>query len=61
MTACNHERKGVVISGAGEGRCSHAPVCERPECVAEALAWAAHWTGLPARHLLDAQKTEVSA
>jgi hypothetical protein len=50
MTVCNHAPKGVVTSRPGNGSCSHAPVCERPECIAEALAWAARWTGTTANH-----------
>lgn len=57
MTACRHARKGVVTSRPGDGSCSHAPVCARPECIAEALAWAARWTGKPATHVFDLERS----
>lgn len=57
MTACRHARKGVVTSRSGNGSRFHAPVCERPECVDEALANAARWTGGPARHTPDLERS----
>lgn len=57
MTACRHARKGVVTSRPGDGSCSHAPVCERPECIAEALAWATRMSGVPARHTPDLERS----
>jgi hypothetical protein len=57
MTACRHARKGVVTSRPGNGSCSHAPVCERPECIAEAIAWAKRWTGQAAHHTPDLERS----
>ena len=54
---CNHTRAGVVTSHSlpvPEG-VSHAttPVCDRPECIAEALAWVARMTRQVAVHVPD--------
>lgn len=57
MTPCRHARKGVVTSRPGDGSCFHAPVCERPECIDEALASAARWTGVPASHTPDLERS----
>lgn len=57
MTPCHHAPTGVVTSRPGDGSCSHAPVCERPECIAEALAWAARWTGKPAHLVPDLERS----
>ena len=70
MTACVHPRTGVVTShdpkpglfkAAPLGAHAVTPVCNLPECIAEATAWVERMTRKPAHHVLDAQKTEVPA
>jgi hypothetical protein len=42
MTVCQHPRTGWVTSrplGGIEGPYAAAPVCNLPECIAEAKAW----------------------
>lgn len=56
MTACFHERTGRVTTHPGgytNGAHAATGVCNLPECIAEALAWAERMTGLPAFHVRD--------
>jgi hypothetical protein len=61
---CTHPRTGRVTSHPGvyvEGSHAATSVCDRPECIDEAVAWVERVTRKPAHHVLDAQKAEVSA
>jgi hypothetical protein len=51
---CRHARRGIVTSGGGvdEGHAA-TNVCDRPECIADAIAWAEAFTRLPAKHIPD--------
>lgn len=56
MTPCTHPRRGIVTSHpAGYTNGSHAAtnVCDRPDCIAEAIAWVERVTGKPAFHVVD--------
>lgn len=71
MTApCTHPKTGVVTShkpnpslfeAAVLGSHAETPVCDLPECIAEATAWVERMTRKPAHHVLDSQKAEVPA
>lgn len=54
---CTHPRTGVVTSHRGRGRydgpIAVTPVCDRPECIDEALAWVARMSRKPAHHVSD--------
>jgi hypothetical protein len=62
MNACTHARTGVVtshpVTGSYQPGSSHAAtnVCDRPECIAEAIAWVERMTRKPAHHVLDADR-----
>lgn len=56
MSACRHPRTGVVTTHPGSYETgSHAAtnVCDRPECIAEAVAWVERMTRRPAYHVRD--------
>lgn len=48
---CNHKRKGRVF--AGEPGEASTTVCDRPECIADAIEWAEAQTRKPAQHVPD--------
>ena len=52
-----HERTGIVTSGGGPGE-GHAAVnvCDRTDCIRDALSWCSTITGLGSRHVLDERK-----
>lgn len=54
---CSHKRKGIVTSGDYKtGPHAATDVCDRPECIADAQAWATATTGLPAEHRSDKER-----
>lgn len=62
MSACTHPRTGVVTSHKPRasmfeavelGAHAQAPVCDLPECIAEALAWVERMTRKTAHHVRD--------
>lgn len=63
-TQCRHPRTGVVSDSPAPYACeiaTVAPVCDRPECIADATAWVELVSRKPAYHVPAAQKAEVSA
>lgn len=40
MSECRHARTGVVKAGSAATSYAVVNVCDRPECIAEAIAWA---------------------
>jgi len=54
---CTHPRTGVVTSqrerGRYDGPIAVTPVCDRRECIDEALAWVTRMSRKPAHHVLD--------
>lgn len=54
---CDHRRAGIVTAGGGTGE-PHAAtnVCDRPECIADAVEWARASTGLTPEHRRDADR-----
>lgn len=51
---CKHARRGIVTSGGGPGEAHAATnVCDRPGCIADAIAWAEAHTHLSAEHRPD--------
>ena len=56
MTACTHTRTGTVTSrplGGIEDSHAATRVCNRPECIAEAVAWVERVSGRKAYHVAD--------
>ena len=50
---CDHARRGIVKAGDPHGAYAATDVCARPECIADAKAWAEATTGQPASHRPD--------
>lgn len=50
---CRHARRGIVTSGGPETAHAATDVCDRPECIEDAIAWAQSITRLPAEHIPD--------
>lgn len=50
---CHHARCGIVTSGDPEGTHAATDVCDRPECIQDAITWAQTITRLPAEHVPD--------
>jgi hypothetical protein len=50
---CRHARKGLVSAGDPKGEFASTQVCDRPECIADAMEWATALTRLPAEHRPD--------
>lgn len=51
---CRHARRGTVAAGdVATDQHASTTVCDRPECIEDALAWAQQITGLPATHRRD--------
>lgn len=55
---CRHKRKGIVKAGEWEGTHASTAVCDRPDCIADAIEWAHAQTHLPAEFIPDAPKQE---
>lgn len=55
---CRHKRKGIVKAGEWDGAHASHTVCDRSECIADAIVWAETMTRLPARFIPD-RPTEV--
>lgn len=53
---CQHARKGIVKAGEWEGTHASTAVCDRPECIADAIEWATTMTHLPAEFIPDTRK-----
>lgn len=50
---CQHARRGIVTAGGSGGGHAATNVCDRPGCIADAIAWAEDITGQRARHIPD--------
>lgn len=50
---CNHARRGIVRAGDPHGAYAATNVCDRPECIEDAKAWAEAEVRLPAEHVPD--------
>lgn len=50
---CKHKRKGRVMAGAFDGAHASTYVCDRPECIEDAMAWAWATTHLQPTHIPD--------
>lgn len=51
--SCHHARKGIVTAGGRAGAHAATNVCDRPECIADAMFWARAMTGLEPEHVPD--------
>lgn len=54
---CQHARRGRVEAGDPDGAYASTQVCDRPECIEDAKAWAEATVRLPSRHVPDRPPT----
>lgn len=50
---CNHKRRGIVTAGGPKTAHAATNVCDRQECIEDAIEWAEAVTRLRARHVRD--------
>ena len=50
---CSHKRKGIVKAGEWDGAHASTAVCDRTECIEDAMEWAKTITHLDARFIPD--------
>lgn len=50
---CRHARRGLVSAGDPHGAFASTQVCDRAECIADALEWAQAEVRQPATHRPD--------
>lgn len=53
---CNHVRKGRVVAGDPHGPHASTNVCDRQECIVDAMKWAYAVTRDEPRHIPDAEQ-----
>ena len=53
---CRHKRKGIVKAGEWDGAHASTAVCDRAECIDDAMAWAKAVTHLESSFIPDADR-----
>jgi hypothetical protein len=58
---CKHARRGIVRAGDPAGAYASTQVCDRDECITDAMAWATASVHEPAEHVRDADRKAANA